>query len=288
MQRTYRLPEAKADAVNDCQTETFSGNAACVELQDIGGCRAVVDTVAQVEGLQAAHLKSSMKHRLVHQKNYVLDPKDSGYRGIHLVYRYRSDKKETYNGLLIEVQLRSRLQHAWATAVETAGAFLGQALKSSEGEADWLRFFSLARSVFAIREDHPVVPNTTADHKALRDEIREYGRQLRVVERMHEYRNLIKHIPGWKNRIGGHYFLLERRPDEGRTYIRPYPRRELDQATEDYKTMEARVAETDGADAVLVSVNSISALRRAYPNYWLDTDVFLEELGPILGDPPST
>ena len=43
----------------------------------------------------------------------------SGYRGVHLIYRYNSDRKTEYNTLLIEMQLRSQLQHAWATAVET-------------------------------------------------------------------------------------------------------------------------------------------------------------------------
>jgi len=31
-------------------------------------------------------------------------------------------------------------------------------------------------------------------------------------------------------------------------------------------------------DAVLVSVESLSALRRAYPNYFLDTSAFLESV----------
>jgi hypothetical protein len=38
-----------------------------------------------------------------------------------------------YNDLKIEMQLRSQYQHAWATAVETVGTFIGQALKSSIG-----------------------------------------------------------------------------------------------------------------------------------------------------------
>lgn len=45
---------------------------------------------------------------------------------------------------MLEVQLRSLTQHAWATAVETVGAIVGQALKSSEGEMAWLRYFQLA------------------------------------------------------------------------------------------------------------------------------------------------
>ncbi len=45
--------------------------------------------------------------------------------------------------LLIELQLRTRLQHEWATAVETMGTFLQSSLKSSQGPEEWLDFFSL-------------------------------------------------------------------------------------------------------------------------------------------------
>ncbi|MBU6438396.1 MAG: hypothetical protein KGQ77_12790, partial [Betaproteobacteria bacterium] len=61
-----------------------------------------------------------------------------------------------FNNQKIEVQLRTRLQHAWATAVEIVDAFTGQALKSglklNSGDPKWRRFFALMSSVIAIRE----------------------------------------------------------------------------------------------------------------------------------------
>jgi ppGpp synthetase/RelA/SpoT-type nucleotidyltranferase len=110
-------------------------------MQDIGGCRAVVASVDAVEELRNRYRNSSIKHELVNEKDYIQSPKSSGYRGIHLIYKYKSDKKQTYNGLQIEIQIRSRLQHAWATAVETVGTFLQNSLKSSEGPEQWLTFF---------------------------------------------------------------------------------------------------------------------------------------------------
>ena len=77
---------------------------------------------------------SGLRHTLVHEPvDYINHPReDTGYRGIHLIYRYRSDrKKRAWNGRKIEVQLRTKLQHAWATAVETIGAFKNMALKSN-------------------------------------------------------------------------------------------------------------------------------------------------------------
>ena len=44
-----------------------------------------------------------------------------GYRGIHDVYEFlvRSTRRREFsNGLQIEIQYRTHVQHAWATAVE--------------------------------------------------------------------------------------------------------------------------------------------------------------------------
>ncbi len=73
---------------------------------------------------------TARSNTLAQKDDYIEHPKESGYHGIHLIYQYRSDKRTDNNSLKIEVQLRSQLQHAWATAVETVGTFVQQALKS--------------------------------------------------------------------------------------------------------------------------------------------------------------
>jgi len=103
------------------------------QMQDLGGCRAILLNVNKVKEV-VGHLKdSNMKHTLSKTNDYITEPKVSGYRGVHMIYEFHSDnlKTEIYNGQRIEMQLRSRHQHAWATAVETVGTFSGQALKSS-------------------------------------------------------------------------------------------------------------------------------------------------------------
>lgn len=252
-------------------------------MQDVGGCRAVVDTVEQVEELRSRYGRSRTKHQAANGRDYIACPQASGYRGVHLVYRYRSPKNPAYNGLLVEIQLRTRLQHAWATAVETAGAFLGQALKSSEGERDWLRFFALAGSAFASEEGRSGVPGAPADLGALRGEIRALAQSLEVQPRLIEYGALIADAPVFRAVERWHFVLVERRPDEGRLYVIGYARGELAKVTSDYRDAEERVRDIDGAEVVLVSVDSLQALRRAYPNYYLDATLFLKELTRIVG-----
>src|ERR1035437_6466163 len=108
-------------------------------MQDIGGCRAIMSTVRDVEWLNEHIQKSSTRHKLHREYDYIKEPKDTGYRGIHLTYKYNGEKQE-YKDYFVELQLRSKIQHAWATAVEIVDTFTKQALKSSRGSKDWLDF----------------------------------------------------------------------------------------------------------------------------------------------------
>ncbi len=251
------------------------------QMQDIGGCRAVVDSVGQVHRLRDAYLESSLKHKLVTHKDYIEDPKDSGYRSIHLVYRYASDKKTTYNGLQIEMQLRSRLQHAWATAVETVGTFLDQALKASEGSEQWLRFFAVTSSAFALLEKTPTVPNTPDDRAELRAQVTAMAAELQVDLTLSAYGETLK-ITEEEATPGSHYYLMSLTPGETMTLdVASYAKQELERATNDYLAKEKALSGLPGAQAVLVAAESMGALRRAYPNYYLDTNVFLEYLTKV-------
>jgi len=50
---------------------------------------------------------------------------------------------------------------------------------------------------------------------------------------------------------------------------------ELATAQERYKEVEQQISSAAGDDVVLVSTSSMGALRRAYPNYFLDTHAFI-------------
>jgi hypothetical protein len=142
------------------------------QMQDIGGCRAVVDTIDSVYRIVKLYDRAAAKHKLVRRNDYIESPQRSGYRGYHLIYRYYSDRSKTYNDLKVEIQVRSACQHIWTTAVEAVGTFVRQAFKSSLGEEEWLRFFALMGSVIAFRDNTAPVPNTPADRSELLTELR--------------------------------------------------------------------------------------------------------------------
>lgn len=245
------------------------------QMQDIGGCRAVLGSVDEVRAVVESFVSSSIRHELAGFDDYIGSPKDSGYRGVHLIYRYVSDRKETYNGLKIEVQIRSQLQHAWATAVETVGTFIQQALKSSQGEESWLRFFALMGSAIAQREGSKLVPGTPEDSDGLKRELREYTGRLEVEQHLQTYGAALKTFEN-AALADAHYYLLELDPAAKRVNVVGYKQAQLFAAEEDYLALERAISETPGKDAVLVSVESLEALHRAYPNYFLDTALFIE------------
>jgi hypothetical protein len=258
------------------------------QMQDIGGCRAVVKSVLAVRRLDRFYTKESeIKHELATRDDYIQSPRKSGYRGIHLVYRYFSDKKmgEKYNGLKIETQLRSQYQHAWATTVETVGTFIGEALKSSSGPEDWQRFFALMGSVIALRERTPLVPDTPTSQRQLIDELHDHAKDLNVQHLLRGYAETLRQVE--EDAEQAHYYLLKLDPGASQLTVTGFRREEFEQAQQAYSEAERQVKEQPGTDAVLVSVDSLAALRRAYPNYFADTRVFVQLLDQALSGRPK-
>ena len=109
-------------------------------MQDIGGYRAVLKDVEELRELKEVIEKAKLKHKLLKINDYIKLPKESGYRSVHFNYKYNSSS-DTFNGLRLELQIRTKLQHNWVTAVETAGIITDTSLKSSMGPDKWLVFF---------------------------------------------------------------------------------------------------------------------------------------------------
>jgi len=231
--------------------------------------------VGQVEELVHAYMGGDLKHKLVMHDDYIKSPKDSGYRGVHLIYRYFSDKSKTeYNDLKIEMQLRSYFQHAWATAVETVGTLTNQALKSSFGDESWLRFFCLMGAVMASIEGTPVVPGTPTSWNDLREELRWHVDSLQVLPRLKAVGDAIQQIE--EQIEGAHFFLMRLSPEKEEVEITGFRASQAELAADEYLKAERAISDDPGSDAVLVSVDAVTNLRRAYPNYFLDTSFFRE------------
>jgi ppGpp synthetase/RelA/SpoT-type nucleotidyltranferase len=247
------------------------------QMQDIGGLRAILKDNLSVNTLVDVYNTKRLDHIQAKCNDYISNPKPDGYRSVHLIYKYRGvGRTPHYDDLKVEIQIRSVLQHAWATAVETVGIFTKQALKSSEGDEAWLRFFALASSVLADFEGTPQIPGLPSG--ARRDkELANLATSLNVRELLRNYQTMLRALER-SNTKNAKYFLLTLEPEESRISAKGYLTRDSISANAHYTKIEQEIANKPGAQAVLVKVDSISALRRAYPNYFADTTKFVQAL----------
>lgn len=273
-QRLKRAPSIVA------RLQRFDGMQ-LARMQDIGGLRAVVSSIDRVRRLEDAYRNGRFKHDLTSSKNYIDDPKKDGYRSIHLIYRYVNDQASAYNGLSLELQLRTRLQHTWATAVETLGTFLGQALKSGQGEQQWRSFFRKASAALAIEEKTTTVPGfeNRSDDEVFADLERSEA-HLHVLTKLEGFAVAADQITTESGQGAYHLIILD--PVKKRVSIQPYATRNLEQATLAYAAAEERAKAGEGIEAVLVSAGPVDALRRAYPNYFLDTQAFVSKIRKVI------
>jgi len=251
-------------------------------IQDIGGCRAIVSSVAQVYELVRRYQRKYSLHILDDEDDYINEPKADGYRSYHLIVRYSDPKHPKYENLKIEMQLRSPLQHAWATAVETVDMFLGEGLKSHRGSPEWRRFFALMGSSIAVREGTHRVPRTPGDDGELTRELRQLAQHLDVFNRLEAYRRTLSIAKDIRRRYDIKWVVLVFTPgmDASKLQLYGYKAGQLDSATEQLEALERYKAK--GTDALLVSVAGAANLANAYRNYFLDTQQFLEALRQAL------
>ena len=257
-------------------------------MQDIGGCRAILSNARQVAELAEIYFSRIKKNpksgiELVGHHDYINKPKPDGYRSFHFIFKYWSDSKQgsKYNGLRIEIQLRSRLQHAWATAVETVSTFTGQALKSNIGQESWKRFFVLM-GLAIKRQEWPFLPEddfqlTDAE---LKEELVSLCASLRVEDMLMGYRKTLEvtQLGELEEPYQKGQFLLVLNTDEKRIKITAFARDDNREASEMYLYFERKALHDPSIQVVLVSVDSLSSLKSAYPNYYLDTTEFLRAI----------
>ena len=107
-------------------------------MGDIGGVRAVLPDQDAVYAV-AARLRKNWT--ITRSRDYIAEPKADGYRALHLINRRR--------GRLIEVQLRTPLQDAWANMVEADARLYAPELKFGGGPVELTAYYAALGGIFA-------------------------------------------------------------------------------------------------------------------------------------------
>ena len=100
---------------------------------------------------------------------------------------------------------------------------------------------------------------------------------------MKHWTKTMKSLENNKNfKKGVSYFLLELNVNLERTTIYGYTKKQEEEAMKYYTKVEKIHREEKGYDVVLVGADKIDGLKKAYPNYFIDTKEFLRNLERVL------
>lgn len=240
-------------------------------MQDLAGIRVILNNLKDIEDF-----KNIVKNKLykapnnknnfvfVREKDYIKDPKIDGYRSVHQVYKYKGNRYKNLNGYFLELQIRTKLQHQWATALEIIDVIKTENLKGGEGKEYYKEFFKLSSKLIEYEELKKDIKEISEEIKKLKQINAEYNilNDLRSVSVVTE--NIARFD---KNE----YLLLIL--DYDRKKIRPLPIQEKE-ISSDYLYFESK----EKKNVVLVSVEDLKNLKKAYPNYFLDAGSFIRTI----------
>lgn len=132
----------------------FQPTLSLERMQDIAGCRIVTDSMPS---LQVARQEIYKHFQVIAESNYIETPKDSGYRGIHLIIQ-----RTHFDRILpVEIQLRTSIMHQWAVLVEMMASEMNYDLKRGDGPIsllEALRLISLDLSLMESTEYSGTIP----------------------------------------------------------------------------------------------------------------------------------
>lgn len=114
------------------------------QLQDIGGLRIIVDDNSTVDDLLAylgGRFSVDSELQLLDIRDYREKGRDdSGYRSVHMILGR--------DGLKLELQVRSKIQHYWAESIERTSVIYGHHLKELQGDRFVIGYFKHLSDVF--------------------------------------------------------------------------------------------------------------------------------------------
>lgn len=124
-------------------------------MQDLGGCRAVLQSITEVRRVQA-RIQARQPDAKVY--DYIDHPQASGYRGVHIVAKYGGGSS-SYPERSIEIQIRTQLMHQWAITIERLSDATGLDLKHDREPTEILDYMALVSQFFDSAEKASTVPD---------------------------------------------------------------------------------------------------------------------------------
>lgn len=238
-------------------------------MQDIAGVRIIANDMEQLHKIEK---RIKRWNYLVKISDYIVSPKASGYRGKHFIF-----KKD---GMFVEIQLRTNLQHLWATSVETTDIFRGASLKEKDDNTYWHNFFCQVSSIFALSEESNPVPEYKGlSLKELCEKLEKNIHAHRIDSQITSYA-VTEPIVANQRIKSAYYVVISLDFKKKEATITKYRESEYHQAFQDYEKLEH--GNNTSRQVVLIAVNKIQRIQEAYPNYFMNLNSFLNIIALVL------
>ncbi|MFT0155388.1 RelA/SpoT domain-containing protein [Tenacibaculum ascidiaceicola] len=166
-------------------------------MWDISGCRCIVDNDREVYKLEKL---ISKKFTVRKRTDYIKKPKPNGYKSLHLYLQLPNDSK------VVEVQLRNRIDHNWATLVEITDVIFDSQLKEYGKNKKLERFlFLLSKRKSLVFKDKIFIASVLKEYKYFENLSKVFTRNyLKVRNRWLDLEMKYNHK----------FFLIETKKDE--------------------------------------------------------------------------
>ena len=252
-----------------------------VSMNDFAGCRIIFENIEDLNKfrvfMRSNKVTKNVKHTLKYEDtkyDYIENPRKSGYRGVHVVYKHmprgakRKEARKPWDGLLVEVQYRTKAQHAWATAVEISDLIDRENTKFSLKNTERGDFFAIASELIARKHEglnKAFLDKSTNELEEMLQIIEyelEILRRLSVIKKFDGQKKLRKHSVL-------HIFYNKKNNLELDILTFPNSKKAIEAATELEKDEKT-------ANAVYVHSSNPKQLRSAYRNYFRDTVDFVK------------
>ena len=217
-----------------------------------------------MENSKAKHLRTNDPNRF----DYIERPKETGYRGVHDVYERQvmSVSSVPWNGLKFEVQLRTFVQHAWATAVEIYDSTSATRFKFQKSSDDQYRQFLIISEIFArVHENKSSCLSGLSDIELV-EELDQLEYETGMIQMIEDLR-IAEHVGAIKRNS-----ILQRRAD-GRLAVHSFG-----SFSEALRRVSEIEADSQTSNTVLVGASTPQQIRDAFRNYFDDTSDFVELL----------
>lgn len=240
-------------------------------MDDIAGCRLIFESLEDLYQFRKQFHKARFKHKRkndIDKYDYIKHPKSTGYRGVHDVYSYDVNSKngDKYKGLLIEIQYRTLVQHAWATAVEVIGFITENQPKFQQGDQRYLDCMALASEILARVYENSAGPCPDLSDADLRRQFEYLDTELNLIRTLTGLNTAETAATRNRNTI------LVFKPDGD---LEVFSYRDSTEALDDLFRLEN---ENPELDIVLVKADTSEEIRMAFKNYFSDAKDFVRLL----------